>query len=326
MEATVGAADHEVVAPLPSGEGRGWRFVAALAAGCFVGTVAALLWAQSSYEDLSLGLEAILVGGIAFGIAYRSALTLVGELASVWCWSALQGSLAPHVPSETPGGFELAMAFIGGLGLAMAAYVVSLLFRLRPRPKIGRRPGLVLGLVSVIVFASSVVVVATTPYGSSFTIETPPGWATYSVSVDYTVGPEYGTTFRASVSGIETPQNSSGPLAPMLGVSVLRREFGNYADSDCLRILDSWGGPASWLYTGYNEHKDTSLSPAVSGAAEVLVRTAAGDRIYGLGVSRNRMVGFVPENLCYLVVVSLPADSMLTEAQVNDIFATFRLR
>lgn len=38
------------------------------------------------------------------------------------------------------------------------------------------------------------------------------------------------------------------------------------------------------------------------------------------------MIGFVPENLCYLVVVSLPADSTQTEAQVNDIFATFRLR
>jgi hypothetical protein len=303
------------------------RYLAALAAGVFVGSTASLLWAESSYQEtFGVGFLALFVGGIAFGIAYRSALTLVGELASVWCWSALQGSLAPHVPSETFGGFELAMAFIGGLALAMAAYVVSLLFRLRPRPKVGRRPGLVLGLISVIVFGSSVVVVAATPYGSSFTIETPAGWAPHSVSVDWNVGPEYGTTFRASVSGIETPLDSTGPLVPMLGVSVLRREFGDYATSDCLMILDTWGGPSSWLYSGINQREDTSLSPAISGAHEVLVKTPAGDRIYALDISRNRMVGFVPENLCYLVVISLPADSMMTEAQVNDIFATFRFR
>ena len=258
-------------------------------------------------------------------------LTLVGELAALWCWWNLQGSLAPSPSGEGFGGSEvtLAMAFVAAFGFAFVAYLVSLLLRrgLHPKPK--SRLGLVFGLVAVIVFAGSELVAASTPYGSSFAIDTPPGWAPYPLSVSYMVAPEYGLTFRASVSGIETPENSSGPTVPMLGASVVGQPLGEgdpHSAGACLEILDDAFGPSSWVYTGLRGSIHTSLSPAVSGGDEVLVKTAGGDRIYGLGISRTRMIGLVPERLCYLLVVSVPADSTLTNAQVNGILSTFRLR
>ena len=118
------------------------------------------------------------------------------------------------------------------------------------------------------------------------------------------------------------------PMAPMIGVSVVRQDriYDNgYAGRECLLALDGYSHYPSWLYDR-DAVVVTTDSPLLSGAAQATVVTPTGDRIYGLAIPRTRLVGLVPESMCYIVVVSLPADSIQTEAQVYEIFATFRFR
>ncbi len=319
--------EFEFVRPDPR-----WRYVAGLGSGFFLGTLASLAWMWDNYRAFGgeVGYLLLLVGGAFLSVAYRSATVWLAECGALYCWWWLQGQLAPFPPSECSflfcsGGMMVVFHIFGTLA-AIAGYLISIVCRLLKRPPIGPRAGLGLGLVASLVLVSSGAIVLVSPSKSSYAIDLPAGWAPYSAAITWLGTPESGTVYRAAASPVPARTGLyERPPVPMLGVSVVRQDLGlarAYTPSECLDALDTWGGGPSWLYRG----TPVDPSPALKVPGAVTVRTADGDRIYGLGVPRTRWVGLVPEKLCYLVVVSVPAASTMSDAEVGVILSSFRLR
>ncbi len=67
--------------------------------------------------------------------------------------------------------------------------------------------------------------------------------------------------------------------------------------------------------------------PVGTARAEVLADPREpGAVVYGYGIARTRLVGLLPEAMCYILAITVPAGSPITDADARTIAASFRFR
>jgi hypothetical protein len=72
--------------------------------------------------------------------------------------------------------------------------------------------------------------------------------------------------------------------------------------------------------------QSTPATPAISGAYEEVRADKRGNLIYGFGLERWRFVGPFSEHLCYVIALTVPHGSAMSEADANAILSTFGFR
>lgn len=302
-------------------------WVAGLGGGFLSGVFAIWVLQLSNFDRADMALQLVLVLGTVVGVAYRTAFVtfglVLGLLAGMW----IQGLMAP-LPPGGEGLFpdrDIIFPF-AALFLALISYPISLVCRQLRHGRATVKPGIVAGLVALVVVSSSYVALAVWPADGSFTIDTPSGWSTYQVDDVFAGMPEVGSTYRAAQGDVGDLSLPLEPTVPMLGVSVLRQRLGNsgtYGDYNsyaCFRVADTWGQPSA-LYLDRGADIEAPLPDAYA----TVVTSSSGARYYAMALSRTRWMGLIPERLCYLVVVTVPKNSTLDLAAVQSILSSFHL-
>ena len=302
------------------------RHLAGLGSGFFVGTLASLMLGWSDYHLAPPALFTILAGGLIAGIRHRSVLTPVGVFLAFYFWAGAQDMIPPYAPVECtanlcaqtlPGWFVILASFV-----ALVAYLVSLGLRFAGHMDAAPRSSIALGLVAVLALVATFASLGMAP--ESFAIQPPTGWSSFGRSY---YAPEIGADARWTPSGQpdDTNWDDTGPSVPTLAVSVVRYSSDSLEPATpetCLYSMQTWAAHTSWLYA----RDRTGYAVPVPNAAGIMVTTPSGAHVYAFAVQRTRTVGFLPQHLCYVVVMSVPPGYPEVEAQVPTVFATFRLR
>ena len=110
-----------------------------------------------------------------------------------------------------------------------------------------------------------------------------------------------------------SPSSSQGPQTP----SPSKAER-------CYEVDNLGGGPPIGLYTWALQ--STPARPPIPGAFEKVLRGPDGQTVYGLGLDRSRLVGPASEDMCYLISLTVPKDSQISEADANSLLASFQFR
>jgi hypothetical protein len=80
------------------------------------------------------------------------------------------------------------------------------------------------------------------------------------------------------------------------------------------------------LYRGPIAESGPAELAGGGGYREVRTADPAGTTLTAVAFSRVRTIGLIREPLCYALVITLPADSAVTEADAAEILASFRFR
>jgi hypothetical protein len=152
------------------------------------------------------------------------------------------------------------------------------------------------------------------PTGQSYTMQLAPGWTRLPSQVYWYQMWPYGTDLTAQYGATADPDRTNAPGYPTIGLSVVGGRPGQ-TGADCFQML--WGTEMQVGDPDANPNPDAYY---VTGQDE------SGTSYHAFTLARTRFVGVMTENLCYLVVFTLPRGSPITETDVSAIFATFRFR
>lgn len=315
----------------PEGEpATAWSPVVAACAGIALGTLAVPL------PVLPMTLGALLLSTI-----YKQFVGLVAFYCAIVAWWTFLPSLfAPVVHGEGIAWYEIgdmfrAMLFGAGLLASAGFYAAGRSFRIRREPTVVRWPTLVAAAASLALLLGTIGLAA--PAGASFGFTLPQGWSGAMTGNSYygrSAGP---CTDYEAVDG--SPSSLSTDAAvPVLCVEVAAfnassnqgsAQAGDKATSppkaeQCYELEDLGGGPTFGQYTWTLLR--TPAQPPIPGAYEKVLLGPEGETLYGLGLERTRLVGPALEDMCYLISLTVPKDSQISEADANNLLSTFRFR
>jgi hypothetical protein len=267
---------------------------------------------------------------IAISAFYKRTSCLLGVYLAILCWwMILPPMLAPTEQGESPflglADAIRTMFLVVGLLLAAAGHAVGAWLRPSRDWLPLRWIAIAGGLASV---AFVVVTLAfVTPARSSFEVTLPSGWTTLSETTGRYL--PYCRDFAAVEGSVDFLEEE--PTVPALcGVAEKLTRLPDETDANV--------GDAEWCYHVFDHEGPTvdpldqwsqrasPPSPAISGAHEEIRVSQSGTVVYGLGLERTREVGPTQEQVCYVVVVTVPKGWPMTEADVNGILSTFRFR
>ena len=292
-----------------------------------LGLAAPLIWLAhlplpGAIHDVASGIGWVAAAAIA-GWAYgtRWAWASLGVSSSLGLVVALDALVIGYLPGEWSGFdkviWRISMVVVAVFPL-LPAMIGTLAHDGAESPRLARRASRV-GVAVVAASALSFATLLVSPATSSFALSLGAHWEV--VPADRS--PEtaaYGHHLTA-VHGSATPPDRSGwPSDPVVGVSVTR---GNGEQDACYRAWNGWPGDPSPLYEA--APVDWGSVTLSAGPAYRVVRAGPdGSVMVGYAMARDRFVGVVLERVCYLLVVTIPAGSDLTEADAARIADGFR--
>ena len=269
---------------------------------------------------------AALISGVLFG--ERRLGAYIGTAAFAVSYALLLGARAPVVPTEWSG---LSVIFII---VALVAYLLLALVlvplgsilgrRLRARlelPPRARRLPMAAGLVGALAMAVSWAVLLAIPDEESFEMRLSDEWKSYSAPLRRSWDPAYGDQFLAALGSTDRPSYQNPPRVPVVGVSVAT---GFNRPDDCNRAFNVWGAPPSTFYD--SELVDWGDTTLPVGPAFELVRAPEGLVHYSYSVARDRWAGVFPHQLCYVIVVTVPAGWPMDAMDARALAEAFRFR
>jgi hypothetical protein len=161
------------------------------------------------------------------------------------------------------------------------------------------------------------------PDDTSFEIDLPPGATVVERDpFDSRWEPAYGNERTALLAPGTMPTAAAVPSVPVVGVSVARS--GRYPGAqECYNLFQTWAS-VSTLYRAPLVKWGDTLLPA--GPAFELTRGPDGMVHYSYALFRQRRLALHSIDLCYLVVVTVPAGWPMTEVEARQIVETFRFR
>jgi hypothetical protein len=134
---------------------------------------------------------------------------------------------------------------------------------------------------------------------------------------------EYGEDYTAALGSVR-PFELNPPTVPVLGITVVRAGLAEHPTaSECLRSAYGWPSSMSRLYAVPIAQSGEVTLPG--GAAYRAVQLPDdGSRLYSWSLARSRLVGALPLDLCYILVVTVPPDSEMTEADATALVSLIR--
>ena len=255
----------------------------------------------------------------------RRAIGLVGVWIALLSWPALWTG-RPKVPwwEGSPMSGLLEGLIVYGLVLVALGYVAGLPARRLGGSKVMSRLSAVAAVPGVAMLVATAAPAMSVPATESFSLDLPAGWTVSPSRPQYwsAIWP-YGQDFTAQY-GTQAPlDRTAAPSRPVVGVSVTGGEDEQDAQG-CFWMLSEY--PLSWA-ADYRDLEDAPPAPNPLPDAYATARQDnAGTTYYIYSLARMRTLGIMTEQLCYLVVFTLPPDSPITEADVTAIFSTFRFR
>jgi hypothetical protein len=311
-----------------------WHVAAGLA-GFGVGSFVALWFANL---DLIGATTWLLVGSCLLSVWYKRLTSYLGVCLALIGWSLLvPGLFAPSAPYEC--GFCVSAGQVRGYlvfaGFLLAGIVHACGVPLRGRAGPSERRisstalgwlGGALGVIPAAVLVFTMVFVP--PAGSSFSVALPSGWERVRTSH----APEYCQSYAAvrGSASLVSARLSEVPPAPALCVAVVSfaRDTGDGSGSDsgakwCYHAFDH-DGPHPNPLNDWKVQATSDASP-MAGAHEEIRVSEQGDRIYGFGLKSSRSVGLITyEQVCFVVVVTVPSAATMSEVDVNAVVSAIR--
>jgi hypothetical protein len=301
------------------------QYLAAAMAGVSAGTLVVLIFGIAGF---GAGAVALFVGTFFVSALYRRWTGLLGVLTALFCWYVvISAGLAPPAQGEYTqilAAIPLYIFLLGCLAAAIA-YPIGLPFRPKRDWQPLRIPTVVAGVVSVLALVAGLVVAPPVPAGSSFSITLPPGWSAHQMG-DSTRRPffckDYVAVYGTGMSDDAIAQDlrdDQPPTTPWICASVVRADESGTGTHWC-----SLASTTQWLY-GWS-FRESASTPPVAESDELMGANSRGDRFFGLSAWRSRAVGPVGEQVCYTLAAVVPAGSKISDADVGNIFSTFRFR
>jgi hypothetical protein len=316
------------------------RNVAGLFAGLILGTTVVWLLATAANWIAIVWLSA---GSFLLSSIYRRVVGLGGLALALFFWMeatasrlAVDGPMPAGSIGPTLGDAAAIFLVLVACLVAAAAYLACLPFRgrttrlstWRPLPRLT----VATGLVAAAALCVSMISIA--PAGASFGVTLPSGWSSITrIHSKYAwADPIYCDSYMAWLgTEVLTGSDPAVPSQPTLCAAVvdypydLIQPYGAYSGSHaCYYVMangdGSEGALSDWPL------QSTPTKPAISGAYEEVRSDKLGNRIYGFGLERWRFVGPFSEHLCYVVALTVPHGSGMSEAEANTILSTFSFR
>ena len=296
-----------------------------------------------------------LLGGYGFGVAANATgepiswvvLTLVagvifrGSLAGAWsgCFlAALTYIWVESLRAKPPFGEWGDLTGIGSMiGLAAVAIVIPLglgTYQLAGRAT-GRRRGTpghigrilamaaaVGGIVAIAALSWTWVTLTAVPASQAFELRLSAGWTSVPVPAREQ-DPAFGRTMTAVFGSEERPIAGEAVEHPVLGLSI--NGFAGTPEA-CLSSLRGWPAASSPLYDAPIVGSGRVDLP--SGQAYQIERAPepSGSRVLATAWTRTRPAILVDEPLCYVLVITTPPESPVSEADASAIIDSFRFR
>jgi hypothetical protein len=268
-----------------------------------------------------------LISGVLFGD--RRVGAYIGTAAFAVSYGLLLHARAPVVPTEWSGLVVIfvTVAQVSYLLLAIVLVPLGSMLGRRLRERLEhaphtRRLPMQAGFVGALVMAVSWAVLLAIPDEQSFEMRLPDEWKPFSAPIRRSWDPAYGDQFLAALGSTERPSYRDPPRVPVVGVSVAPG-FNATAD-DCSRIFNVWGAPPSTLHD--SELVDWEETTLPVGPAFEMVRAPEGLVHYSYSVVRERWAGVFPRTLCYVIVVTIPAGSLMDAMDARALAEEFRFR
>lgn len=294
------------------------REAVAFSGGFGFGTLAMLSASWIGYYSIGIWIVAVVLASAMC----RRVAALLGVVASLAGWLLLWQN-TPAAPVVEGSGFDMTMiVFVGGCIIAAISYGIGIPFRVGQTPRQLELATAAAGLVAALMFGVAAVVFVAVPAGLSFDLTVPSGWTVVSQGTTYQHGPvQFGYDYTA-VFGADRAPSLDAVTVPVIGVSVVGGPADVYAgdlSGSCVEPF-SYGG----LLGGTSD--PVPANNPLPSSRELVFRNAAGAKAFDFTLARMRMVGVLPEHLCYLVAVTLPAETSISESDVLAIVSTFRFR
>ena len=327
MDFPTGATDAMAIAP-PAPKPILPRVLADL--GAFAGGFGLVIVSWLSAEPISI-VVLLLVGGAIFrGHVLGAWLGCVSAAVALLILFSMLTRSPPHEYSGLDQGIYtigvFVFAFLAAVGL-MAYELASVVGGgewFAPRGLVSRIGAVIAAVVGVVAIVATVVTwvgLIDRPGLQSYELSLPAGW-TIVDRVGYR-DPALGETLTGVYGTDESPTSGESPEHPVVGVSVTRAAA---SPTECLGAFQGWPGVDSILYdSALLDHGLVSL-PAGPAYREVRAPEPSGTVVYGYGLHRIRSIGFIREQLCYAVVVTLPPDSPVSRRAAEAIVRSFRFR
>jgi hypothetical protein len=277
-----------------------------------------------------------LLAGLVAGTFSRGRFTIAGLslLAAGVTWATLHGQFAPPPAFEGPDVGVLLGPPLTVLSVAAGLWLGSKMLP-SPRPVRPPRPGRTgrLGFAVIAIAAGALAILAASiswavemrvPSRLSFEMPLPAGWTVLSRQATGSYfDPTYGDHWTAVRGADKKPTGTEPPAVPVLGVTVIRAP---YEAQECIRSVHGWstsGGPVyAWPII-----EEGAVQLPVGPAYRVVRKADTGSAsLYGWGITRTRQVGVVQESLCYMLVLTTPADAGIGADAADGIAAGFSFR
>lgn len=264
---------------------------------------------------------------------HQRVASALGLVAAAITWANLNDSLAPLPAWEGPDYGLIfgapVVAVLTGLAIWLGARLV------RPADAAAAPAGRagnylparllgITGLVGVAAAATAMVIQVSVPSRGSFTLDLPSGWSELDRTGNrYYYDPTYGAHFTAVLGPPDSLYGPGLPAVPVIGVTVIRAP---YSPLECVRSVHGWSPSDGALYQ-WKTVSDGDVVMAEGPSHRVVkVQPDGSGLLYGWGFTRSRQVGVLEEDLCYILVITTPTDSLLTSAQADALAAAFRFR
>jgi hypothetical protein len=156
------------------------------------------------------------------------------------------------------------------------------------------------------------------PDSRAYAVYLGPEWVSAGPYLSF--DPTYGTDFQAELVTLERPDFYKPPTHPVLGVSVVSLPAFS-APLDCFHAFVPWPGNPMLTQTKLSRSGDTTLP---IGPAYEWIGQREGLTFYSYSFGRERRILFDSRPLCYMLVVTVPSSSSMTEADARTIVESFR--
>lgn len=178
------------------------------------------------------------------------------------------------------------------------------------------------GIVAIAAVSWTWVALTAVPASQTFELGLPAGWTSVPVPASER-DPALGRTMTAVFGNEERPVAGVAVKHPVVGLSI-----NGFAGSpeDCLRSLRGFAAASSSLYDAPIVR--TGRVDLPSGQAYQVERAPEprGTRVLATAWTRTRPAMLVNEPLCYVLVITTPPDSPVSEADTSAIIDAFRFR
>jgi hypothetical protein len=160
------------------------------------------------------------------------------------------------------------------------------------------------------------------PASQSFELRLPAGWTSVPVPA-YERDPAFGRTMTAAFGSEERPVAGVAVEHPVVGLSITR--FAGTPEY-CLNSLRGWPPASSSIYDAPIVRTGRVALPSGQTYQEERAPQPSGTKVLATAWTRTRPAVLVSEPLCYVLVITTPPDSPVSEADARAIIDSFRFR